>query len=79
LADRDSPADTFDAIVRSNLADSVVVHDGSGNVLYPRILESPPEEKGESAAARELEFQKKDYTAAAEAYFRIAKAALTFT
>jgi signal transduction histidine kinase len=74
-AGRDSPAETFAAIVRSNLADSVVVHDGRGNVLYPRILESPPEENGDWAAARELEFQKKDYPAAVEAYLRIAKAA----
>src|SRR5205823_2610039 len=49
--------------------------DGSGNVLYPGILQPLAEEKGEWAAPRELEFQKKDHTAAAEAYIQIAKAA----
>src|SRR2546428_7771316 len=41
-AGRDSAGETFAAIARSNLAESVVVYDGSGHVLYPSpgILES---------------------------------------
>ena len=75
FAGGNSPSETFAALIRSNVADSVVVHDGSGNVLYPRILESPAEENGEWAAACELEFQKNDYKAAAEACLQIANAA----
>jgi hypothetical protein len=80
LSGGDSPANTFAAIVRSNLADSVVVYDGGGNVLYPSLgnQESPPEGNGEWAPGRELEFQKKDYPAATKAYLRIAESAPDF-
>jgi len=74
-AGKGSPAEVFAAVVRSNLADSVVVHDRSGKVAYPASgsIETPAEEKGDWALARELEFQKSDYPAAAEAYGRIAQ------
>jgi len=73
---KDSPAELFAAIVRSNLADSVVVYDRSGKMTYPASgsIETPAEEKGDWARARELEFQKSDYPAAAEAYGRAAQA-----
>ncbi len=72
---RDSPAEMFAAIVRSNLADSVVIYDASGQVAYPATgsSELPAEEKGDWVLARELEFQKRDHLAAAEAYGRIAQ------
>ena len=73
---KDSPAELFAAVVRSNLADSVVVYDRSGKVAYPASgsLETPAEENGDWTLARELEFQKSDYPAAAEAYGRVAQA-----
>jgi hypothetical protein len=72
-AGKDSPAGLFAAVIRSNLADSVVIFDGSGKVAYPASggSETPAEEKGDWALARELEFQKRDHLAAAEAYGRI--------
>jgi signal transduction histidine kinase len=72
---KDSPAELFAAIVRSNLADSVVVYDRSGKVVYPASgsIETPEEETGDWAPVRELEFQKTNYLAAAEAYGRIAQ------
>jgi len=73
---KDSPAELFAAVVRSNRADSVVVYDRSGKAVYPSSgsIETPAEEKGDWALARELEFQKSDYPAAAEAYGRVAQA-----
>ena len=73
---KDSPVELFAAIVRSNLADSVAVYDRSGKVAYPASgsIETPTEEKGDWALARELEFQKTNYLAAAEAYGRVAQA-----
>jgi signal transduction histidine kinase len=75
-AGKGSPAEWFAAVVRANLADSVVVYDRSGKVVYPASgsIETPTEEKGDWAPARELEFQKSDYPAAAEAYGRVAQA-----
>jgi signal transduction histidine kinase len=71
-----SPAEMFAAVVRSNLADSVVAYDRLGKVIYPSSasLETPTEEMGDWAVARELEFQKTNCLAAAAAYGRIAQA-----
>ncbi|MBI4325639.1 MAG: HAMP domain-containing histidine kinase [Chloroflexi bacterium] len=68
----------FAAIIRSPLADSVVIYDASGTAVYPgpsgwqpnRATEAPT---AELASARELEFQKTNYTAAAEVYARMAQ------
>ncbi|MBI4661070.1 MAG: hypothetical protein HY735_19740, partial [Verrucomicrobia bacterium] len=73
-----SAAEVFAATVRSNLADSIVIYDASGKPAYPSQLQIGPagqldEPKGWDAA-RELEFQKTNYVAAAEAYGRIAEA-----
>jgi len=70
-----SPAEWFATVVRSNLVDSAVIHDGSGKVVYPASgsLETPTEERGDWALAQEQEFQKGDYPAAAEAYGRVAQ------
>jgi signal transduction histidine kinase len=72
---RNSPAYTFATIIRANLADSVVVLDGLGKVLYPSsgIPELPLPEKAEWITAREFEFQKQDYPAAIESLSRILK------
>lgn len=72
-----SASEIFASIVRSNLADSIVVYDRTGRAAYPSSAGEPQnqfEEKGEWATARELEFQKTNYLAAAEAYGRIAQA-----
>lgn len=73
----DSPASVFAAIVRAKWANSVVVYDDAGKALYPSAMgqETRAPETGEWAVARELEFQKKNFAAAAEAYGRIAEAA----
>jgi signal transduction histidine kinase len=70
------PAEWFSAVVRSNLADGVVVYDRSGKAIYPSstTVEAPTAETGDWALARELDFQKSDYPAAAEAYGRISQA-----
>jgi len=74
---KSAPAETFATIVRSNLADSVVVYDRSGKLLYPSLagpeLFVRAEERDDWAAARELEFQKTNYLLAAEAYGRLAE------
>jgi signal transduction histidine kinase len=72
---KDSPAELFAAIVRSDSADSVVVYDRSGNVSYPSLagVETPSDETSDWTVARELEFRGSDYPAAAEAYGRIAQ------
>jgi hypothetical protein len=50
-----APGETFAAIVRSNLADSVVVYDQSGKLLYPALaspeLSVQAEERDDWAAA----------------------------
>ncbi len=76
LAVQDSPAQLFAAIVRANLADSVVVFDDSGKVLHPSaaVQAAPAEESGDWAVARELEIRKNDFVAAGEAYARVARA-----
>ena len=70
------PSETFATIIRSNISDSVVIYDSAGTVLYPtQMTGSSPgknEERAEWGAARELEFQKTNYVAAAEAYGNIA-------
>lgn len=75
-AGKGPPGETFAAVVRSNLADSVVLYDRLGKVIYPSSagLETPTEETGDWAPARELEFQQTNYVAAAAAYGRIAEA-----
>ncbi len=70
-----SPAEWFAAVVRTNLADSVVVYDRSGKVAYPApgSIETPTEEGGDRVLAQEAEFQKSDFSGAAEAYGRVAQ------
>ena len=72
-----SPPEIFAGIARSNLADSVVVYDSSGKPLYPSPMHgelmNQTEEKSDWTAARELEFQKTNYLAAAQAYGRVAE------
>jgi signal transduction histidine kinase len=73
-----TPAETFAAIVRANLADAVIVTDGAGKVLYPSSLAVADagmrvEASPDWARARELEFQKNDLAGAAEIYGRIAE------
>jgi signal transduction histidine kinase len=76
LAGTNSPAEWFAAVVRSNLADSVVAYDRSGKLVYPTFetIDTSVEEKGDWARAQKLEFQKSDYPAAAEAYGRLSQA-----
>ena len=73
-AEHASPAQIFATLVRANLADSVVIFDDSGKALYPSatVPGTPLEESGDWVLAKELEFQKKDFAAAAAAYSRIA-------
>ncbi|MDA1277453.1 MAG: hypothetical protein O2960_25920, partial [Verrucomicrobia bacterium] len=72
-----SASEIFAATIRSNLADSVILYDPSGTVAYPSAPNAKPgapaEEPKGWEAARELEFQKTNYVAAAEAYRRLAK------
>jgi signal transduction histidine kinase len=72
-----SPSQVFATIVRSRLADSVILYDAAGRVAYPSplpaISAASAEEPRGWEAARELEFQKTNYLAAAEAYGRIAE------
>jgi len=70
------PAEIFAALVRANLADSVIVQDARGQIVYPGSAAGPGafqvEEPADWLPARELEFQKSNYLAAAEAYRRLA-------
>lgn len=70
------PSAWFAAMVRSNIADSAVLYDTNGAVLYPApVALSATGQSDEAAAwiaARDLEFQKFDYSAAAAVYGRIA-------
>src|SRR5262249_11996177 len=72
----ESPVETFAAVVRDNLADAVVVQDSHGKPLYPgsTALEAPIDNNAEWAVAREQEYQKGDYAAAAASDARIAEA-----
>ena len=72
---RNAPAQRFAAVVRSNLADSAVVYDGSRKVIYPapESIYASEEEENALILERELEFQKSDYPAAITAYERIAQ------
>ncbi len=69
----DKPAaEIFAELVRSRVADSVIVYDTSGQVAYP-VDPSPeitgqPSESPEWNRAWALEYQEEDYEAAAEAY-----------
>lgn len=73
------PAQRFAIIVRSDLADSAVIRDRSGNLAYP----GPPKPNAPAATethadwgrARELEFREKKYRLAAERYHGIAEEA----
>ena len=69
----DSAMEKFAGVVRANLADAAVIHDDNGKPVYPNTppLDAPREDRTEWTAAREQEFQKKDYPAAAAAYARI--------
>lgn len=74
-----SPApELFATGVRAKLADSLVIYDRSGRVAYPDTghREAPPEERADWTAARDLEFQRRDYSGAAAAYARIAETAV---
>ncbi len=70
------PAQRFAVIVLSNLADSAVIYDGAGRPTYPGEPEvnasAATETRADWQKARELEFQKLDYRAAAERYRQIA-------
>jgi signal transduction histidine kinase len=72
-----APGEIFSAIVRSNIADSAIVHDSARQVLYPVAAATNftvhTDEQPGWPAARELEFQKTNYVTAAEAYERIAR------
>ena len=75
--DPDTPAaELFAELVRSGVADSAIVYDPSGRVLYPpspepRTIDQTAGSRG-WLAAQELEFKELDYAAAARAYGRIA-------
>ncbi len=70
-------AELFAELVRSGVADSVIVYDPSGRVLYPPRPEPRTNDRTADSmqwlAAQELEFKRFDYVAAARAYARIAK------
>jgi signal transduction histidine kinase len=53
------PSEIFASAVRSNLADSVVVYNAAGKVLYPAApnVETPAKENADWARARELQAQ----------------------
>jgi signal transduction histidine kinase len=71
-----TPAERFAAIARSNLAASAVIYDSSGSSAYPALPESIAEPQPLPAAwngAQALEFQHRDFTAAATAYAQIAR------
>jgi len=74
-----SPAARFAAVVGAGLADAVVVFDSSGKPAYPAAADVPTSSDRTAgwAAAQELEFQRKDFPAAAAAYARIAESADT--
>jgi signal transduction histidine kinase len=69
----------FDHLVRSGVADSVLVYDALGRLRYPSAARAPNrDETAETAewrSARLLEFERADYAAAASAYARIAREA----
>lgn len=71
------PAEIFAAVVRSGLADAIVVYDTPGTVLYPSAPRSAgsgqTKDPPEWAQAQALEFQSTNYVAAAEIYGRIAQ------
>ncbi|MDA1277705.1 MAG: HAMP domain-containing sensor histidine kinase [Verrucomicrobia bacterium] len=75
LATEGTPSEVFASLVRSGLADGVLVYGASNTVLYPTSMKSsPPDVATEGkdwTEARELEFQKSDYLGAAEAYGKI--------
>ncbi len=74
-----SAGESFAHLVRSGVADSVLVYDASGRLRYPFAPRLPSrDETAETAewrSARLLEFERADYTAAATAYARIAREA----
>lgn len=73
-----SPAAQFAAIVRSNLATSVVIYDSEGQLAYPAFPSSDAITQPFWAAFQQpltLEFQRQDLAAAAEAYGLISQQA----
>lgn len=72
-----SPSEMFALIIRSNLATSAILHDATGKVVYPASTTTNVavnvDEQADWLSAREQEFQKTNYMAAAEAYARIAQ------
>ncbi len=70
-------AEIFADLVRAEVADSVIVYDASGGILYPTSPEPefgvPSSESPEWQQARELEFERADYVGAGEAYAGIAR------
>jgi signal transduction histidine kinase len=68
----DPPAEQFLAIIRDGLAESAIIYDSNGKVLYPASAMTSAadlvSEPADWAAALELEFQKTNYLGAAEAY-----------
>ena len=70
-------AEVFAELVGTGVADSVIVFDSSGRVMYPaaasgKTPDAPPA-SAEWLAARKLEFENVEYDAAARAYARIAE------
>jgi signal transduction histidine kinase len=72
----ESAMEKFSAVVRGNLADAVVINNDDGKPLYPTaaVPMAAVEQTAVWSAARELEYQKKNYVAAAAAYARIVEA-----
>ena len=66
----------FEALVLADVADTIIVYDGSGKVLYPvdpvLAVEQVPDESADWPRAQKLEYDKVDPLAAAEAYSIIA-------
>ena len=71
------PAQVFAELVRSGVADSVIVYDASGRPEYPATPELQTVDAAADSAewleARRLEFEAFDYPAAAASYSKIAE------
>ena len=71
-----SAGEVFEALVLAGAADTVIVYDGLGSVIYPvdpaLVIEPVSGESLEWMQARNLEYDKLDHFAAAEAYSIIA-------
>lgn len=70
--DEPSAAEDFEAIVLADVADTVIIYDDLGRVLYPFdpviVVERVPDESIDWIRAQKLEYNELDYLEAAEAY-----------